>query len=102
MGKSLYVQAGCYGEHLGVLHVFIDPKTGEFADATHELITSKDSQFKPDPTLLATFQAEDDKIKARLAKVSRIRREGAAEGISRRRFPGPDVWCRDSLYPAVL
>lgn len=69
MGKSLYVQGGCYGEYVGLLHVFINTQTKEIVKFSNETIPVLDKKIKPDTKLNALVTGEAKKVEVMLSQI---------------------------------
>ncbi len=72
VGKTIIVQAGCYGLYLGVLNLEVDPQSGEIAGYTkrEELKTVYSGPDDPyDPAIARLAASYHDRIKDRFAAV---------------------------------
>ncbi len=72
VGKTVIVQAGCYGQYLGVLELQVDPETGRikgFTEKNELKVVHSGPKDAFDPAIAAIAASYDDRIRDRFAAV---------------------------------
>jgi 2',3'-cyclic-nucleotide 2'-phosphodiesterase (5'-nucleotidase family) len=72
VGKTVIVQAGCYGQYLGVLELSVDPESGRiehFTDRKELKVVYSGPKDSFDPAIAGIVASYDDRIRDRFAAV---------------------------------